>query len=83
MALGGDCVGERGGGGCRVEAKGGGTMLGRDEGGDDEFAIFTQPPLGLKAQIFKSLNPKRSVGNCTRPVTFSNRKNTITKLSLI
>lgn len=42
MALGGDCVGETGGGGCRVEAKGGGTMLGRDEGGDDEFAIFTQ-----------------------------------------
>lgn len=42
MALGGDCVGERGGGGCRVEAKGGGTMLGKDEGGDDEFAIFTQ-----------------------------------------
>lgn len=32
--------GEEGGG--KVVAKGGGTMLGRDKGGDDEFAIFTQ-----------------------------------------
>lgn len=42
VALGGDCVGEEEEGGGKVVAKGGGTMLGRDKGGDDEFAIFTQ-----------------------------------------
>lgn len=76
-------MGGRKGGGCRVEAKGGGTEEERDTGEVDEFAMFTQffpliqnqNPDQLKSKPQNSINTLNSQ-TCQanpKPVTSLNR----------